>query len=61
MEADRTELNNLADAKPELTKTMSEEWFEFARNVDRLPEKQLKPAGQGGGGKKKGKKKAKSS
>ena len=60
MEADRTELNNLAKEKPAKTKELSEKWFEFAEKTDRLPEKQRKPVGQGGG-KKKGKKKPKPS
>ena len=42
LDADRTELNDLAGAKPELTKTLSEKWFEFAEQTDRLPNKHLK-------------------
>jgi len=43
LEADRTELNNLAKAKPELTAELSKSWHEFAEKTDRLPEKQRKP------------------
>lgn len=43
LEADRTETNDLAQLYPDRVKSMSEEWFRIARDVERLPEKQLKP------------------
>jgi arylsulfatase len=46
IDADRTELNNLAKKKPELTKRLSEQWFEFAKTTDRLSKKALKPVSE---------------
>ena len=44
MEDDRTELNDLAEQHPERVKKMAAEWFRLAKDVDRLNQKQLKPA-----------------
>ncbi|MEM9478468.1 MAG: arylsulfatase [Verrucomicrobiota bacterium] len=40
---DRTELHDLATENPELTKELSDLWFDVAKNQDRLGEKRLKP------------------
>ena len=42
--ADPTELHDLAQKNPERVEQMSAEWFRIAKDVERLPEKQLKPA-----------------
>ena len=42
LEADRTELNDLSKAKPELTAELSGLWHEFAERIDRLPARQRK-------------------
>ncbi|MFP6873168.1 MAG: arylsulfatase [Verrucomicrobiales bacterium] len=52
LEADRTELNNLATSKPELAAELSALWHEFAEKTDRLPAKQRAPVS----GKQEGKK-----
>lgn len=43
LEEDRTELNDLAAEMPERVEAMKQRWFQFAEEVDRLPEEQLKP------------------
>jgi len=40
---DRTELHDLSAQHPERVEAMAEEWFRMAEEVDRLPDKQLKP------------------
>ena len=45
LDDDRTELNDLAEAQPERTAAMVEEWFRFAKNVDRVKGRSLAPAG----------------
>ncbi len=44
LKADPTELNDLAKQNPERVDQMSTEWFRIARDVERLPKNQLKPA-----------------
>ena len=41
MDADRTELHDLAAEQPDRVKAMSAEWFDMAKNLDRLEGKQL--------------------
>ncbi|MFC7339586.1 arylsulfatase [Haloferula chungangensis] len=41
---DPTELDDLAKEHPERVAKMSREWFRIARDIERLPENQLKPA-----------------
>jgi arylsulfatase len=41
MDADRTELHDLAAEQPDRVKAMSAEWFDMAKNLDRLKGKQL--------------------
>ncbi len=41
--ADRNEAHNLAKEHPELVQEMGQRWFQIARDVDRQPEKRLKP------------------
>ena len=41
IEEDRTEMNNLADERPELAAELKQLWFHVARNVDRVPKKNL--------------------
>ncbi|BCX47580.1 hypothetical protein HAHE_14880 [Haloferula helveola] len=41
---DRTELNDLSASEPKRRQQMINEWFRIAKDVDRLPERQLKPA-----------------
>ncbi|MCD6287770.1 MAG: arylsulfatase [Candidatus Hydrogenedentes bacterium] len=43
MDKDRTELNDLAEQLPDRTAAMSAEWFRIAKDVDRLPNRQLAP------------------
>ncbi len=43
MAEDRTELNDLRKKHPERAQEMIREWFRVAREIDRLPERQLKP------------------
>jgi len=43
LDADRTELHDLADEEPARVKAMATTWFEMARTVDRIPEKKLVP------------------
>ncbi|MCB1228991.1 MAG: arylsulfatase [Verrucomicrobiae bacterium] len=43
LDADRTETNDLSELFPDRVESMSAEWFGLAKDVDRLPEKQLKP------------------
>jgi len=43
LKKDRTETHDLAQQYPEKVKEMEEEWFQIARNQDRLPERFLKP------------------
>ena len=43
LDEDRTELHDLAAEYPDRVKAMAERWFEFAKEVDRLPEGKLKP------------------
>ncbi len=45
MEADRTEINDLAEAQPERVAAMAEESFRLAINVVRLSGKALAPVG----------------
>ena len=52
LEADRTELNNLATSKPELAAELSGLWHEFAEKTDRLPAKQRGPVSRKRDGKK---------
>ena len=40
---DRTEINDLAQAQAERVKTMSDEWFRLAKEVDRLSGGRLAP------------------
>ncbi len=40
---DRTELNDLAAEEPKRVAAMKKEWFRLAKDIDRLPAKQLKP------------------
>jgi arylsulfatase len=47
LEEDRTELNDLAAQEPERVARMKDIWFRTARDIDRLPERQLKPAKKG--------------
>ena len=41
MDADRPELHDLAAEQPDRVKAMSAEWFDMAKNLDRLEGKQL--------------------
>ena len=41
MDVDRTELHDLAAEQPDRVKAMSAEWFDMAKNLDRLEGKQL--------------------
>ena len=43
LEDDRTELNDLAEKYPQRVTRMKKEWFNLAKNKDRLKEKALKP------------------
>ena len=43
LDNDRTELNDLSEKYPQKVIRMSKEWFDIARNKDRLNEKALKP------------------
>ena len=43
LDNDRTELNDLSEKYPQKVNRMSKEWFDIARNKDRLNEKALKP------------------
>jgi len=43
LDADRSELNDLSTKHPERVKKMAAEWFRLAKDVDRLPQKSLKP------------------
>lgn len=43
LEADRTETEDLAARDPARVHAMAEEWFRIAKDVDRLPPRQLKP------------------
>ncbi len=43
LDEDRTEANDVAAQYPERVKAMSERWFTFAREVDRLPKNKLEP------------------
>jgi arylsulfatase A-like enzyme len=43
LDEDRTELHDLADRMPTRVAAMQAEWFRLAKDVDRLPEKGLKP------------------
>ncbi len=43
LEDDRTELNDLAEKYPQRVTRMTKEWFNLAKNKDRLKEKALKP------------------
>jgi hypothetical protein len=52
LEADRTELNNLATAKPKLAAQLSALWHEFAEKTDGLPAKQRAPVSSKRNGKK---------
>ena len=45
MDADRTELHDLAEQQPERVTAMAREWFRLARDVDRLKGRALAPAG----------------
>ena len=42
---DRSETEDLVEAKPERAEQMVRQWFEVAREVDHLPKKLLRPAG----------------
>ena len=52
LQADRTELNNLARAKPKLATELSALWHEFAEKTDALPAKQRAPVSSKRNGKK---------
>ena len=43
MDSDRTELHDLSAEQPERVKAMSAEWFDMAKNIDRVKGKQLAP------------------
>ena len=43
LEEDRTELNDLSKKHPQRVEDMAKEWFNIAKNVDRLKGKQLAP------------------
>lgn len=43
LDKDRTELNDLSKRYPEKVEEMANEWFDIAKNKDRLPEKELLP------------------
>ena len=43
LENDRTELNDLSAKHPQRVKRMSKEWYNIAKNKDRLDEKTMKP------------------
>ena len=45
LDADRTELNNLAKSKPDKVAELKDLWHRVAKDIDRLPERQRKPAG----------------
>ncbi len=45
LDADRTELNDLAGRDPGRVERMAAEWFRIASDVDRLGGNQLKPVG----------------
>ncbi len=44
LDKDRTELNDLSDKYPERVNEMSKEWFDIAKNKDRVGKKALSPA-----------------
>jgi arylsulfatase len=44
LSSDPTELDDLAKENPERVSQMSQEWFRVARDIERLPANQLKPA-----------------
>ena len=43
LDKDRTELNDLSKRYPEKVEEMENEWFDIAKNKDRLSEKELLP------------------
>lgn len=43
LDKDRTELNDLSKRYPEKVEEMANEWFDIAKNKDRLSEKELLP------------------
>lgn len=43
---DRVELNNLASQHPQRVEQMAAQWFKIGKEVDRLPKRHLKPAGE---------------
>ena len=43
LDDDRTELKDLSEKYPQKVNKMSKEWFNIAKNKDRLKEKALKP------------------
>ena len=45
MDADRTELNDLSEQKPDRVAAMGAEWFRMAEHVDRLNGRALAPVG----------------
>ena len=45
LDADRTELNDLAKSKPEKTAELKALWHQVARDIDKLTERQRKPVG----------------
>ena len=47
MNDDRTELNDLASAHPDRVQSMSSEWFQIAKDVERLKGKHLNPVRSG--------------
>ncbi len=47
LKSDRTELHDLAQSKPERVAGLEALWHRVAKNIDRLPEKQRQPAGEG--------------
>ncbi|KAA5539173.1 arylsulfatase [Roseiconus nitratireducens] len=46
LEQDRTELNDLAATHPERVESMAKDWFDWAKNVDRLKGRALAPVGE---------------
>jgi len=47
LKSDRTELHDLAQSKPERVAGLKALWHRVAKDIDRLPEKQRRPAGEG--------------
>ncbi|MGI9241846.1 MAG: arylsulfatase [Verrucomicrobiales bacterium] len=47
LKSDRTELNNLIGSEPAQAAELKSLWHRVAKDIDRLPEKQRRPVGQG--------------